>query len=107
MGRDLAEHILWLNPPQADGYKFRSYGAIAEYYYESGNKERAIELIELALTSLSDSKLIQEEERQYYVRPLIQALAKYSTEKALEALLFGSASPPKLRASIQTRENDA
>ncbi|WFU14623.1 hypothetical protein [Bradyrhizobium sp. CB3481] len=54
----------------------------------SGNKERAIELIELALGSLDHPKPVPDEERQHYVRPLFQA-AKYSTEKALEGFVFG------------------
>lgn len=54
MGKELSEHILALNPPQRDGgFKYLSYGAVAQYYYESGNKDRAIELVEVALNSLA------------------------------------------------------
>ncbi|NEU99609.1 TlpA disulfide reductase family protein [Bradyrhizobium uaiense] len=82
MGRDLSEHILALNPPQGDGYKFLAYGAVAQYYYESGNKERAIELVELALKSLDHPKPMQDKMKQLYVPRLLQALASYKGEKA-------------------------
>ncbi|WP_157088228.1 TlpA disulfide reductase family protein [Bradyrhizobium jicamae] len=82
MGKDLSEHILALNPPKGDSHKFLSYGAVAQYYFESGNKERAIQLIELALRSLDHPKPMQEEAKQYLVPPLLQALANYKGEKA-------------------------
>ncbi|MCK1641499.1 TlpA family protein disulfide reductase [Bradyrhizobium sp. 157] len=82
MGKELSEHMLTLTPPQrGDGYKFMSYGAIAQYYYESGNKDRAIELIELALKSLDHPEPIQDEVKQLFVPRLLQALANYKGEK--------------------------
>ncbi|UPK05715.1 TlpA disulfide reductase family protein [Bradyrhizobium sp. 170] len=82
MGKELAEHMLTLNPPQrGEGDKFKSYGAIAQYYYESGNKDRAIELIELALKSLDHPEPIHEEVKQRFAPRLLQALANYKGEK--------------------------
>ncbi|WP_349510024.1 hypothetical protein [Bradyrhizobium sp. Ghvi] len=54
MGKELSEHILAVNPPQrGEAPKFLSYPAVAQYYYESSNKDRAIELIEVMLESLA------------------------------------------------------
>ncbi|MFG3594731.1 TlpA disulfide reductase family protein [Bradyrhizobium sp. RDI18] len=91
MGRELSERILELFPPQGDARKFLSYGAVAQYYYESGNKERAIELVELALKSLDHPEPMQDELKQYFVPPLLQALADYKREKACYGAL--SATP--------------
>ncbi|MDE5458890.1 redoxin domain-containing protein [Bradyrhizobium sp. CSA112] len=83
MGKELSEHILALNPPQrGDGSKFLSYGAVAQYYYESGNKDRAIELVEVALKSLDGSEPIPDELKQHVMSLLVQALANYKGEKA-------------------------
>ncbi|WP_027584556.1 TlpA disulfide reductase family protein [Bradyrhizobium sp. Ai1a-2] len=83
MGKNLSEHILALNPPQReDGSKFLSYGAVAQYYYESGNKDRAIELVKLALKSLDGPEPIPDELKQHILPPLVQALAHYKGEKA-------------------------
>ncbi|WP_156795804.1 TlpA disulfide reductase family protein [Bradyrhizobium icense] len=83
MGKELSEHILALNPPQrGDGSKFLSYGAVAQYYYESGNKDRAIELVEVALKSLDGPKPIPDELKQRVMSLLVQALANYKGEKA-------------------------
>ncbi|MCA6111359.1 TlpA disulfide reductase family protein [Bradyrhizobium cenepequi] len=83
MGKELSEHILALNPPQGgDGPKFVSYGAVAQYYYESGNKDRAIDLVELALNSLDGPEPIPDELRQHVMSLLVQALANYKGEKA-------------------------
>ncbi|MET4493649.1 TlpA disulfide reductase family protein [Bradyrhizobium sp. LA7.1] len=50
MGKDLSEHILAANPPQgSENAKFLSYGAVAQYYCETGKRDRAIELVEVAL----------------------------------------------------------
>ncbi|MGY3484409.1 thiol-disulfide isomerase/thioredoxin [Bradyrhizobium sp. USDA 4011] len=83
MGKELSEHILALNPPHRDGgLKWLSYGAVAQYYYESGNKDRAIELVEVALNSLSGPEPIPDELKQHVTPPLVQALANYKGEKA-------------------------
>ncbi|MGY3611171.1 MULTISPECIES: TlpA disulfide reductase family protein [unclassified Bradyrhizobium] len=83
MGKELSEHILALNPPQrSDGFKFLSYGPVAQYCYESGNKDRAIELVEVALKSLEGPKPIPVELKQHVISLLVQALANYKGEKA-------------------------
>ncbi|RWA97935.1 MAG: TlpA family protein disulfide reductase [Mesorhizobium sp.] len=88
MGDKLSEQILTLNPPQGDGpLKFRWYVPVAQYYYESGNKDRAIELIEVALKSLGDPETMPDHIKQYYLTPLLQALANYTGENACYAQL--------------------
>ncbi|WP_271672988.1 TlpA disulfide reductase family protein [Bradyrhizobium sp. CCBAU 51627] len=83
MGKELSEHILALNPPQGDGgFKYLSYGAVAQYYYESGNKDRAIELVEVALNSLDGPEPIPDELKQHVMSTLVEALANYKGEKA-------------------------
>ncbi|MER8783306.1 TlpA family protein disulfide reductase [Mesorhizobium sp. M1006] len=77
MGKELSEHILALNPPQGDSPKFRSYPAVARYYHENGNNDRAIELVELALTSLDGPEPIPAELKEQHLPDLLQALAKY------------------------------
>ncbi|WP_394890246.1 TlpA disulfide reductase family protein [Mesorhizobium sp. AaZ16] len=81
MGKELSEHILALNPPQSDQCKFLPYPAIARYYHESGNKDRAIELIELTLKSLDGPEPIAHDLKQYLLPELLQALANYKDEK--------------------------
>ncbi|MER9203777.1 TlpA family protein disulfide reductase [Mesorhizobium sp. M0933] len=77
MGKELSEHILALNPPQGDSPKFRSYPAVARYYHENGNNDRAIELVELALTSLDGPEPIPAELKEQHLPDLLQALATY------------------------------
>ncbi|MER8583282.1 hypothetical protein NKG95_32120 [Mesorhizobium sp. M1423] len=60
MGKELSEQILALNPPQGDDPKFWSYPAIARYH-ENGNEVRAIELVELAMTSLDGPEPVPDE----------------------------------------------
>ncbi|MER9078558.1 TlpA disulfide reductase family protein [Mesorhizobium sp. M0895] len=87
MGKELSEHILALNPPQSEGPKFWSYPAVARYYHESGNKDRAIELIELALTSLDGPEPIPDKLKQHLLPELLQALANYKDEKVCHGAL--------------------
>ncbi|WP_244608358.1 TlpA disulfide reductase family protein [Bradyrhizobium algeriense] len=84
MGKELAEHILALNSPEGSALpKFLSYGAVAQYYYESGNKDRAVELVESAVKSLdSPGRPMGAEEKAHYLRLLLKALAKYKDEEA-------------------------
>ncbi|MER8549419.1 TlpA family protein disulfide reductase [Mesorhizobium sp. M1169] len=81
LGKELSEHILALNPSQGDGPKFRSYPAVARYYHESGNKDRAIELVGLALKSLDGPEPIPDELKRHLLPDLLQALANYRREK--------------------------
>ncbi|WP_346283248.1 hypothetical protein [Bradyrhizobium sp. BRP22] len=65
IGKELSEHILALDPQQrGGGFKFLSYEPVAQYYYESGNKDRAIELVEVALKSLERPKPIPAEPKR-------------------------------------------
>ncbi|RWC20925.1 MAG: TlpA family protein disulfide reductase [Mesorhizobium sp.] len=83
MGNELSEQILALNPPNGDGpFKYRRYLPVSQYYYESGNKDRAIELIEVALKSVDRLGPIPDHTKQYYLTPLLQALANYTGEPA-------------------------
>ncbi|WP_439375471.1 TlpA disulfide reductase family protein [Bradyrhizobium sp. DASA03120] len=83
MGKELSENILVLNPPQReDGFKYLTYPAVAQYYYESGNKDRSIELVEAALKSVDSSEQIPVELKQQKISLLVQALANYKGEKA-------------------------
>ncbi|MER8614437.1 TlpA disulfide reductase family protein [Mesorhizobium sp. M1216] len=81
MGKQLSEHILALNPPESDQCKLMPYPVAAMYYHESGNKDRAIELIELALNSLGGPELIRHEDEQGEISHLLQFLAYFKGEK--------------------------
>ncbi|SCB55442.1 Thiol-disulfide isomerase or thioredoxin [Bradyrhizobium shewense] len=94
MGKELSEHILALNPPQrGQAPKFLSYPAVAQYYYESGNKDRAIELVEVALKSLDGPEPIPNELKQHVMSLLVQALANYKGEKACYGALCATPQP--------------
>lgn len=81
MGKDLSEHILAANPPQgSEGAKFLSYGAVARYYYETGNRNRAIELVEVALKWL-DAAPASDVAKRDLVQCSLRALASYRSEK--------------------------
>ncbi|HEV2898215.1 MAG TPA: TlpA family protein disulfide reductase, partial [Pseudaminobacter sp.] len=81
MGKQLSEHILALNPPESDQSKLLPYPVAALYYHESGNKDRAIELIELALKSQGGPELIRDEDEQDEISHLLQFLAYFTGEK--------------------------
>ncbi|MGX5806125.1 TlpA disulfide reductase family protein, partial [Bradyrhizobium sp. Arg314] len=73
MGKELSEHILALPLPLDDDVlTFIRYRVVAQYFYESGNKDRAIELVEVAMKSLGDSEFSSQ---------LLQTLANYKGEK--------------------------
>ncbi|OSJ18838.1 TlpA disulfide reductase family protein [Bradyrhizobium canariense] len=81
MGKELSEHILAANPPRgSDGAKFLSYGAVAQYYYETGKRDRAIELVEVALKWL-DAAPASDLAKRDVVQCSLQALASYRSEK--------------------------
>lgn len=52
MGEVLSEHILALDLAQCTLPASWLFSGVARYYYATGNKDRAVELIELALNSL-------------------------------------------------------
>ncbi|WP_024521125.1 TlpA disulfide reductase family protein [Bradyrhizobium sp. Tv2a-2] len=81
IARELSENILALNPPEGDGDKFLSYGQVAQYFYNSGNTKRAIELIELALQSVDQSKSLPDQVKRGFVPALRKALADYRGSK--------------------------
>lgn len=85
MGEELSKHIVAL--PQGDGYKFVSYPMVAQYYHESGNKARAIELVEQALKALEGPEPISNELKQHLLPELLQALANYKGEKVCHGAL--------------------
>lgn len=94
MGKELSEHILAVNPPQRrEGPKFRSYPAVAQYYYESGNKDRAIELIEVTLKSLDGPAAIPDKLKQQVTSVLVQTLANYKAQKACYGSLCATPQP--------------
>ncbi len=82
MGKELAEQILVLNPPHGNGRKYASYAPVAQYYYEIGNKEHAIELVELGLNSVDHPEPMPDNLKSFYVPRLLQALANCTGEKA-------------------------
>ncbi|MER8374814.1 TlpA disulfide reductase family protein [Mesorhizobium sp. M1406] len=107
MGKELSEHILALNPPQGDSPKFRSYPAVARYYHENGNNDRAIELVELALTSLDGPEPIPAELKEQHLPDLLQALAKYRGAKACGALFAAAQNNfPKVPKRGRPRRKD-
>ncbi|MGY4364203.1 thiol-disulfide isomerase/thioredoxin [Bradyrhizobium sp. LB1.3] len=78
MGKDLCEHILAAQDSELA--KLLSYGPVAQYYYETGEKDRAIELVEATLNWL-DAAPIPDEEKRHGVQRSLQALASYRGEK--------------------------
>ncbi|WP_141342176.1 TlpA disulfide reductase family protein [Bradyrhizobium sp. USDA 3458] len=80
MGKDLSERILKLNPPTSGGLKVRSYEAVAEYYHAIGNKERAIELVDLTLRSLGSPDAIEEDWKEAATSRLVRTMARYKSE---------------------------
>ena len=106
MGKELSEHILALTPPQGDGSKLLPYRAIAWYYHESGNKDRAIELIELALKSLDGPEPVADGLKQYLLPELLQALANYKGEKVCYGTLCAAPQKdPSQRSKRRPRRN--
>ncbi|WP_080662406.1 TlpA disulfide reductase family protein [Sinorhizobium meliloti] len=81
MGKELSEHILAQARLQDDYGKAVTYRMVAAYYHASGNKNRAVELLELALKSLDGPKPISEVLKDGFLADLLQALANYKGEK--------------------------
>ncbi|WP_407175736.1 TlpA disulfide reductase family protein [Bradyrhizobium sp. STM 3562] len=87
IGKELSAHILKLDPPErGGGPKFLSYGAVAQYHYEIGQKGRAIALVEVALKSLDSAKPIPDELKHDARSGLLQALANYKGQKACHGI---------------------
>ncbi|WP_322883180.1 TlpA disulfide reductase family protein [Sinorhizobium medicae] len=79
MGEILSEHILALDLAQCNLPASRVFPMVARYYYEIGNKDRAVELIELALKSL-DGPDPDMHELKKDLPYLLQTLANYKGE---------------------------
>ncbi|WP_192178581.1 TlpA disulfide reductase family protein [Mesorhizobium amorphae] len=107
IGKELSDHMLALNPPQGESPKFWSYPAVARYYHESGNKDRAIELVELALKSLDGPEPVADELKQHLLPELLQALANYKSEKVCCGALCAAPQNnfPKVPKRGRTRKN--
>ncbi|WP_407175723.1 redoxin domain-containing protein [Bradyrhizobium sp. STM 3562] len=81
IGKELSDHILALDPPQReDGPKFLSYASVAQYYYESGDVDRAIELVGRALNSLDGPENIPVELKEHIQSQLLKSLTNYFCE---------------------------
>ncbi|WP_457663245.1 peroxiredoxin family protein [Sinorhizobium medicae] len=81
MGKELSEHILALDFAQCNQPASLVFPEVARYYHEIGNKDRAVELIELALKSLDgpdpDMHGLKKDLKPY----LLQTLANYKGEE--------------------------
>lgn len=75
IGKELSEHILAEARLQDDDDRAHSYLMVAWYYHASGNKDRAVELLELALQPLDGPG------PDGLKDDLLQTLADYKGEK--------------------------
>ncbi|WP_457811983.1 hypothetical protein [Sinorhizobium meliloti] len=75
IGKELSEHILAQARLQDDYDRAVSYLMVAAYYHASGNKDRAVELLELALQPLDGPG------PDGLKDDLLQTLADYKGEK--------------------------
>ncbi|MBY5544803.1 TlpA family protein disulfide reductase [Rhizobium leguminosarum] len=80
MGKELSERILKLCPQQDALPRAESYESIAPYYHESGDKDRAVDLIEQAL-ELLDGESLPDVEKQEWLLQLLHTLAEYKGEQ--------------------------
>ncbi|WP_017968977.1 TlpA disulfide reductase family protein [Rhizobium leguminosarum] len=76
MGKELSERILTLCPQQDGISRALYYATIAPYFYDSGDKDRAIELVEHAVELVEGSSL-PDDQKQECLAQLVQALAEY------------------------------
>ncbi|TAW61437.1 TlpA family protein disulfide reductase (plasmid) [Rhizobium ruizarguesonis] len=76
MGKELLESIQTLCPQQDGISRARSYATIAPYFYESGDKDRAVESIAHAL-ELVEGESLPDDVKQEYLAQLEAALAEY------------------------------
>ncbi|ASQ12697.1 TlpA disulfide reductase family protein [Sinorhizobium meliloti] len=88
MGKELSEHILALTGLK-DEVKASYYRAVAPYYYESGNKARAEELLELAL-KVGDGVPVPDNIKQLWLNDVLQTLANYKGEKVSHGALWAA-----------------
>ncbi|ANP91193.1 TlpA disulfide reductase family protein [Rhizobium beringeri] len=76
MGKEISERILRLYPQQDALSRAESYETIAPYYYESGDNDRAVDLVEQALNFVEGEPLPHEVKRKELER-LLLILAEY------------------------------
>lgn len=88
MGKELSEHILALTGLE-DNVKASYYWLLAPYFYESGNKARAEELLELAL-KLGDGVPAPDNIKQPWLNDVLQTLANYKGEKVSHGALWAA-----------------
>ncbi|RVP08812.1 TlpA family protein disulfide reductase [Sinorhizobium meliloti] len=81
MGDVLSEHILALDLAQCNLPASLFFREVARYYYAIGNKDRAVELIELALKSLDVLDPDMHGRKKDLKPNLLQNLANYKGEK--------------------------
>ncbi len=80
-----------MNPPQrGEVPKFRSYPAIAQYYYESATR---IARSEVTLKSLDGPASIPDKLKQQVMSVLVQTLANYKGQKACYGSLCATPQP--------------
>jgi len=80
MGEVLSEHILALDFAQCNLPASELFQEVARYYHAIGNKDRAVELIELALKSLDGPDPDMHGLKEDLQPDLLQALANYKGE---------------------------
>ncbi|WP_261318173.1 TlpA disulfide reductase family protein [Rhizobium leguminosarum] len=76
MGKELSERILALCPQQDGISRALYYATIAPYFYDSGDKDRAVELVEHAVELVKGSSL-PDDQKQECLAQLVQAQAEY------------------------------
>ncbi|WP_457662334.1 TlpA family protein disulfide reductase [Sinorhizobium medicae] len=81
MGKELSEHILAQSRLNDDYDKVCSYEMVAAYYHASGNKDRAIELLEVALKLLDGPDPDMDGLKEGFLPHLLQTLANYEGEE--------------------------
>ncbi|AEH79196.1 alkyl hydroperoxide reductase/ Thiol specific antioxidant/ Mal allergen [Sinorhizobium meliloti SM11] len=81
MGKVLSKHILALDLAQCSLPPSLLFREVARYYHEIGNKDRAVELIELALKSLDGPDPDMHGLKKDFKPDLLQTLANYKGEE--------------------------
>ncbi|MQV97046.1 redoxin domain-containing protein [Sinorhizobium medicae] len=81
MGEALSEHILALDFAQCNLPASELFQEVARYYHAIGNKDRAVELIELALKSLDGPDPDMHGLKEDLQPDLLQTLANYKGEE--------------------------
>ncbi|NKL08490.1 redoxin family protein [Rhizobium leguminosarum bv. viciae] len=80
MAKELSERILKLCPQQDALSRAESYETIAFYYHESGDNDRAVDLIERALKCV-DGESLPDGEKHEQMAQLLHTLAEYKGEQ--------------------------